>query len=105
MPIPEDILKQMKCCLSDDGHIVNEPVVLKCGSNACKKCASDLISVKCFGCNDTHEKKELMNAPINKIVNSFINLFLEDLFLDLKNKLKSTAELLKGFVLFYIKCH
>ena len=48
MPIPGNILKQIKCCLYDDGHIVNEPVVLKCGANACKKCVSDSIDGNMF---------------------------------------------------------
>ncbi len=59
--MPEDIFNQMKCCLCDDGHIVVEPVFLKCCFNACKKCItnSTVALIPCFGCNNTHEKKEL----------------------------------------------
>ncbi len=98
MPIPENILKQIKCCLYDDGHIVNEPVLLKCGANACKKCVSDSIGgkIKCFFCNDQHEKKDLLNAANNKMVESVITLFLDDLFHDLNKKLESKTVLLKG---------
>ena len=98
MPIPENILKQIKCCLHDDGHIVNEPVLLKCGANACKKCVSDSIEgmLKCYFCNGQHEKKDLLNAPNNKMVESVITLFLDDLFQDLNKKLESTTVLLKS---------
>jgi hypothetical protein len=105
MPIPEDILKQMKCCLSDDGHIVIEPIVLKCGSNACKQCAnnSNESMFKCFKCMEYHEINFLLNAPKNKKVESLIHSFLPDLFKDLKNKLNSTAELLKGLLFFFFQ--
>jgi hypothetical protein len=98
MPIPENILKQIKCCLYDDGHIVNEPVLLKCGANACKKCVSDSIGgmIKCYFCNDQHEKNDLLNAPNNKMAEYGVQSFLDDLFKDLNNKLESTTVLLKG---------
>jgi hypothetical protein len=99
MPIPEKILNQMRCCFSDDGHIVQEPLLLKCGLNACKKCVdnSATATLNCFGCNGTHDKKDFIDAPIVKIVDSLIHSFLDDLFEDLEDKLKSTCDLLKGF--------
>ena len=53
MPIPEDLLDQIKCCLNEDGHIVHDPVLLKCGYNACKKCCSDPVvsTFKCLRCH------------------------------------------------------
>jgi hypothetical protein len=98
MLIPENILKQINCCLYDDGHIVNEPVLLKCGANACKKCVSDSSDgmLSCFFCNSQHEKKDLLNASNNKMVESVITLFLNDLFHGLNKKLESTTVLLKG---------
>ena len=98
MPIPENKLSQMKCCLNDDGHIVHEPVLFKCSYNACKKCISDstVATIKCFGCNGNHENVDLLNAADNKIVDALINSLLSDLFEDLKNKMKSTAQLLKS---------
>jgi hypothetical protein len=97
MTLPETILNQMRCCLSDDGHIVHEPILLKCGLNACKKCVdnSAVSTLKCFGCNSTHEKTDLINAPISKCIESFIKLYLPNLFEDLNAKLKSTCDLLK----------
>jgi hypothetical protein len=101
MPIPERMLNLTICCLSDDGHIVIEPVNLMCGFIACKKCVDDstLTTIQCFGCRQIHEKKDLINAPNNKFVESFIQSFLPDLFQDLRTKMKSTSELLKGLIL------
>ncbi len=105
MPIPEKVLNQMRCCLSADGHIIHEPIVLTCGANACKSCVSNSTDarIKCFGCNRTHEKKEFLNAPIIKLIESFIMSVLPDLFQDLNAKLKLTAELLKGAFKVFLK--
>jgi hypothetical protein len=86
MPIPEDVLNQIECCLKGDGHIVHEPVVLKCGHNACRKCCSDpdVSTVKCFNCQKPYDKNELLNAPNNKAIDSIIQIHLNDLFQDLK---------------------
>jgi hypothetical protein len=95
MPIPEAILNQIKCCLNEDGHIVHEPVLLKCGYNACKKCCSDQVvsTVKCLRCHAIHEKTELINAPNNKAIDFIIQTFLNDLFQDLNFKLESIKSL------------
>jgi hypothetical protein len=105
MPIPETLLNQMSCCLYDDGHFVHEPLVLKCGFNACKKCiiGSSVTRIKCFGCYGEHEKKDLLNSANNKFVESFIQSFLSDLFQDLRTKLQSTADLLKGLNFIFIE--
>ncbi len=67
MVISDALLNQIKCCLSTDGHIVIEPVVLKCGGNACRECANpNTFSIDCFSCSHKHEKTELLNAPVNK---------------------------------------
>jgi hypothetical protein len=98
MTLPRNVLNQIRCFLSDDGHIVHEPILLKCGLNACKKCIdnSAVATIDCFGCNGTHAKNELINAPIVKCVESFIQSVLPNLFQDLDAKFKSTCDLLKG---------
>jgi hypothetical protein len=117
MPLTKDLLKQLSCCLSDDGHIVQEPILIKCGANACKKCVeiSSHLSVNyeihswdyrttsmnpsffCFSCQLEHQKNYLSNTTSNKIVETLIHSFLGDLFIDLKSKQESTTRLLKGF--------
>lgn len=62
---------QIKCCLNNDCYIVQEPVLLKRGYNAFKKCFSDpdvsTVS-KCFNCHSIHDKTELLNATNNKAI-------------------------------------
>jgi hypothetical protein len=91
MPIPEALLNQIKCCLNEDGHIVHDPVVLKCSYNACKKCCSDLVvsTVECLRCHTIYNKNGLLNANNNKAIESIIKLFLNDLFQDLNLKQES----------------
>jgi hypothetical protein len=60
MPISQKILNLIRCCLSDDGHIIIiEPVNLICGLNACKKCVDDstLTTIQCFGCRESMRRK------------------------------------------------
>ena len=68
MAIPEAFLNQMKCCAFDDGHIAIEPVLVKCGANACRECIKSTKGevIKCFNCNGTHETKDSINSPIIK---------------------------------------
>lgn len=98
MPIPENILNQMICCLNTDGHIVHEPILLKCGANACKKCVSDAqnSTMKCFNCNESHEKSDAVSSPINKMVEYVVQLNLKDLLQNLKARLEYTVSTLKG---------
>jgi hypothetical protein len=105
MPIPEDILNQIKCCLNDDGHFVQEPILLKCGANACKKCVlySTNSILKCYSCNLNHEKNDFINSPINKMVESVINLFSTDLFQYLEEKIEYTTGLFfNGLPFFFL---
>ena len=98
MPLPELILKQMKCCVNDDGHIVIEPFLLTCGGNACKDCVdkSHEEMIFCFFCNEKHEKKNILNSPKNLIVETMVKSFSTDLFQDLNQKLESTIEASTG---------
>ncbi len=99
MVVPNDLLNQIKCCLSKDGHIVIEPVVLKCGGNACRECVKSSLNnipIHCFSCSHKHEKTELLNAPANKFASIFIKSSLHDLFEYIEVKLDSTKSLLKS---------
>jgi hypothetical protein len=101
MVISDALLNQIKCCLSTDGHIVIEPVVLKCGGNACRECANsspNTFSIDCFSCSHKHERTELLNAPANKFASIFIKSSLHDLFEYIEVKLDSTYSLLTGTV-------
>jgi hypothetical protein len=102
MPIPDDILKGLKCCLSEDGHYIYEPISLKCGANACRKCIHKDLErnkTKCYNCMDFHDKQDYRNFGVNIMVKNVINLFLNDLILDLEDKLRLTEQELKGILI------
>ena len=97
MSIPENVLKQVSCSLSDDGHIVYEPILLKCGDNACKKCifeSADLFN--CQICHREHEKKDYIAAPTNKAIDIIIEMYYDKINQNLNSKLKSAKEALNG---------
>ena len=98
MPIPELLLKQMKCCVTKDGHIVIEPFLLKCGGNACQQCVKESFQkmIFCYFCNEKHEKENILNSPKNLIAETMVKSFLTDLFQDVNQKLESTIEASKG---------
>ena len=93
--VPDYVLKDIKCCLNEDQHILLEPVLLKCGGNACKGCINDLnkTSVRCFKCNSTHDKNDFAE---NKSFESLIRFFLKDLSKNVDDELKSMKNLLAG---------
>ena len=99
MTLNEIILNQLKCCLNDDEHIVIEPILFKCGGNACKECVKNSYDaeIKCYCCNGKHLKDDLLDSPFNKIADSLVQINLKDLFEYLEMKMKSTVNSLKGF--------
>jgi hypothetical protein len=104
MPIPENILNQIKCCLNNNDHFINEPILLECGANACKKCVFDSTNstLRCYSCNGSHERNDLLNAPINKMVVSVIELFSNDLIQNLNESLESSVACLKGLAFLFL---
>ena len=90
MPIPETILNQIKCCAFNDGHIANEPVLVKCGANACKECIKSAEGevINCYYCNDIHETKDSINSPINILSKSMMEYYLNDLLEYTKETIK-----------------
>jgi hypothetical protein len=91
--------KLIKCCLNNDDHIVYEPIMVKCGGNACKKCVNDatMSNLKCFYCNENHLKAEMLKMPPNQMIQKIIeNKYLKDLVQTLKLKLIETAKELEG---------
>ena len=91
MPLKEKLLAKLKCCLHDDGHIVIEPLQLKCGGSACLTCITDIqtVSAKCYECNKAHETYDLKNSPPNIIAQTIVEVSVEDLFKYLQKKFQS----------------
>ena len=71
MEIPETCLNQLKCCAFNDGHIAIEPVLVKCGANACKECIKSTKGevIKCFNCNGIllKQKIQLIHQKVNHL--------------------------------------
>ena len=102
MHIPEDILSDLKCCIRSDYHYAYEPILLKCGSNACRNCIIDSPNekIKCYGCGDDHEKKDYLDSKINKIAKTISISFLKDLIHNLNSSLSTFESFLKGNTIF-----
>ena len=98
MPVPDFVLKQINCCLSgqDDSHVLIDPVILKCGGNACKVCVGG--SSKCLHCHIIHSNYDFTECKLGE---SLIRCFIKDLSANLDEEIRSTKDLLKGFYLFY----
>ena len=98
MPIPENILSDLKCCIKSDYHYAYEPILLKCGSNACKNCITEASNakVKCYGCGDNHDIKDYLDSKINKIAKTISITFLNDLIQNLNSRLSKLESFLKG---------
>ena len=102
MPIPEVILNQMKCCAFNDGHIAIDPVLVKCGVNACKECITSAKGevIKCYNCIGTHEAKDSINSPINKLSVSMVQHYLNDLFEHAKENMKTICSKLSSILIY-----
>jgi hypothetical protein len=96
--IPEYVLNEIKCCFHEDQHILLEPVLLKCGGNACKGCIDDLKEsfFKCSKCNSTHNKNDFFE---NKSSEALIRFLMKDLTENLNKEIKSMKGLLSGYSL------
>ena len=100
MPLPEAVINQLKCCAFNDGHIAIEPVLVKCGANACKECVKGEV-IYCYTCNGTHETKDSINSPIIKSSESMVQYFLNDLF-EYTKEIKKTIGSKLSSILIYL---
>ena len=103
MPITEDILKELKCCLASDFHYVIEPVLMECGANACKECVTQAITekIQCYSCYSEHEKN--FKLTVNKLAERVINSLSNEIIKDVNQKLASLEDSLKGLQVTRIK--
>ena len=98
----QDLLNQVLCCFSLKGdfneHFVNDPVLMKCGRNACKKCAKDsyIFKKKCSFCDLYHDRTEVSDSPTNVAAELLIKSSLTELtaYLDENRKHEGFSVLL-----------
>jgi hypothetical protein len=98
MPIAEEVMNVMKCCLLNDGHIAIEPILLSCGAIGCKQCLlrSNNEEIDCFSCKGKHRTQDLNNTPVIKHVEDLVKSHVSDLFEYVKKNLDKTASSLEG---------
>ena len=98
MPIPEEVLNVLKCCLLNDGHIAIEPISVSCGAFGCKQCllTSNIEEIDCYCCKEKHKTKDLKNIPVFKSVENLVKSHVSGLFEYAKVNLATTASLLEG---------
>jgi hypothetical protein len=98
MSIPEEVLKVMKCCLLNDGHIAIDPILVSCGATGCKQCLlrSNIEEIDCYSCKGKHRTKDLINTPVIKQNENLVKSYVSDLFEYVKVNLDKTASSLEG---------
>ena len=105
MSIPEAVLNQIKCCLSNDGHIIIDPVILRCKGNACKECVVDSKEevISCYSCNRVHDKKDLLNSAEITRTETLVQSLIGELFEYTEKRIKKINENLNSkFYLFIL---
>jgi hypothetical protein len=106
MPIPEEVLNEIKCCFFNDCHIAIEPILVSCGAIGCKQCVetSKIDEIACNSCKGKHKTKHLINTPVIKVCETIVKSFVSDLFEYVKISLDKSASSLEGkIVIFHLK--
>jgi hypothetical protein len=68
MPIAEEVLNEMKCCLFNDGNIAIEPIKVSCGAIGCKQCIlrSNNVEIDCYSCKGKHRTKNYSGSKTSR---------------------------------------
>lgn len=99
MEIVDHLYKQMKCCLSEDEHMVIEPLKMPCGGNICKDCRKkpNILETMCNYCNEYHIEYEFDDLKSNIGLKHLMEkVFLENIIKKLQIKIKDASESLKS---------
>jgi hypothetical protein len=98
MPIAEEVLNVMKCCLLNDGHIAIIPILLSCGAIGCKQCIlrSNNEEIDCYSCKGKHRTENFKNTPVIKQVENLVKYYVSGLFEFVKVNLDKTTSSLEG---------
>jgi hypothetical protein len=96
MPIATEAIRLLRCCLSEDGHIVKDAcLITTCGGNACKSCIQNTkkYSLNCNYCKQSHYTDSLKKMPNNKSIDILIKTtFLKELVEMLKSNFSELVE-------------
>lgn len=92
----ESKFEEFECSISDDKHIVQKPIVLRCGHYICKSCIPTNSTILCTKCGET---LFVNNDKESFIVKELIKRKIQDLFLFLRDKFTVFLSNFKGFIL------
>lgn len=84
--IPEEILKIISCSLSSTRHIIEDPVLLSCGHNACRTCMENIsFGKKCLyqNCNQLVDTNQELKSV--KSIHNLVEAYLNELFKNIHN--------------------
>jgi hypothetical protein len=93
--IPENLLSSFYCVLNETKHIVERPITLACGHNACRDCIGNMGLVKCIKCNQV-DFIEINKLNENECIKSTISYFVNDLFQVIEGKFETVLSQLNG---------
>ena len=98
MPIPQEVLSELKCCFFNDGHIAIEPILASCGATGCKECitSSKMEEIECYSCKGKHSAIDLKNMPGINSIENIVKSFANDLIEYSNENLEKNTDLLKG---------
>ena len=91
----KDVYQSLICSLSNDQHIVEEPISLDCGHYICKKCISSEKKITCKACNQVTDR-DLKNAKESIPSKVIIHHLLSQLFVELEKKTSEGVQNFKG---------
>jgi parvulin-like peptidyl-prolyl isomerase len=84
--IPDDIIKIISCSLSSTRHIIEDPVLLSCGHNACRPCVENItFGQKCLyqNCNQSVDTSQELKSV--KSIHNLVEAYLNELFKNIHN--------------------
>ena len=83
----------INCKYSNDEHISEDPILLPCGSSACRLCYSPTII--CSNCKTVHLINE-NDIQTHSRANDLIEAYVDDLDKDIRQKFAQILNTVKG---------
>ena len=91
--LTKEFLNELECKVSDDGHIVNDPICLPCGYSACRRCYE--IRKFCLDCKEEHViNKEQLKT--HKLIKDKVEKNIQELTIIVKEKLEKYSNSIIG---------
>jgi hypothetical protein len=94
----------IKCCFSNNCHVIKDTRIFACGGNCCSKCINECFKddITCYHCNQTHNLDYLKNSFSNPLVDAIVNSFSNDFLKELKEKFQILVDSSKGISIYVI---